>query len=135
MVFSSLFFLCVFLPLFFVCFYCSQIKSRKKVIVQFSVLFYAWGAPLFILFLIGSSIFDYFISKYLPPKNTNRKLFLWISLILNIALLAYFKYANFFVFAMACKWWIVFDWILIYVLWRAALRCKQWAQWTNKGKR
>ena len=96
MVFSSLFFLCVFLPAFLICFYFSQIKSRKKVILQFSILFYAWGAPMFIIFLLASSVFDYFISKYLEPKKINRKLFLWASLMLNIALLAYFKYANFF---------------------------------------
>jgi alginate O-acetyltransferase complex protein AlgI len=72
-------------------------KFKKWTIALFSIVFYAWGAPTFIFFLIGSSVIDYSISKNLSPSKKNRKWFLWASLILNISLLFYFKYANFFV--------------------------------------
>ena len=72
-------------------------KFKKWTIAIFSVLFYAWGAPIFIFFLIGSSVIDYSLSKSLSPGKINRKWYLWASLLLNISLLFYFKYANFFV--------------------------------------
>lgn len=97
MIFSSLFFLCIFLPAFLLSFYLIRIELRKWVIVIFSGLFYAWGAPIFILYLLASSILDFYFSKYFEPGQKNRKLFLWLSIILNVGLLVYFKYANFFV--------------------------------------
>lgn len=97
MVFSSVLFLTVFLPIFLLVFYLIDRKYKKIVILLFSTIFYAWGAPKFIYFLLGSSIIDFFISKKLIPGSKNRKTFLWFSLILNVLLLIYFKYANFFV--------------------------------------
>lgn len=97
MIFSSLYFLCVFLPLFLTCFYTFRKNLRKSVIVAFSGFFYAWGAPSFIIFLIVSSIIDFYLTHQLVKKTNNRKVILWASLLLNISLLVYFKYANFFV--------------------------------------
>lgn len=97
MVFSSVLFLTVFLPVFLLVFYLIDRPYKKLVILLFSTVFYAWGAPKFIFFLLGSSIIDFFISKKLEPGSKNRKLFLWFSLALNVLLLVYFKYANFFV--------------------------------------
>ena len=97
MVFSSVLFLSVFLPCFLVCFYLCPQFLKKWMIVFFSILFYAWGAPIFIFFLLGSSIIDFFISKNFDSNNTHRKFYLFASLLLNIGLLCYFKYVNFFV--------------------------------------
>ncbi len=97
MIFSSLYFLCFFLPAFLVCFYLLGKKLRKWVIVAFSAVFYAWGAPIFIFFLLGSSIIDFFLSSQFEPGKAHRKRYLWLSIILNVGLLVYFKYANFFV--------------------------------------
>jgi alginate O-acetyltransferase complex protein AlgI len=97
MVFSSVLFLSVFLPCFLACFYLSPQFFKKWIIVFFSILFYAWGAPVFILFLIGSSVLDFFISKNFEASNPYRKWALFASLFLNIGLLCYFKYVNFFV--------------------------------------
>ena len=97
MVFSSVLFLSVFLPSFLACFYISPQFLKKWIIVFFSILFYAWGAPLFIFFLLGSSIIDFFISKNFEAQNRYRKISLFTSLLLNIGLLCYFKYVNFFV--------------------------------------
>ena len=101
MVFSSVLFLSVFLPIFLGSFYLSPHFLKKWIIVLFSILFYAWGAPIFIFFLLGSSIIDFYISKKFDPKNSYRKHFLFISLLLNVGLLCYFKYANFFVHSLS----------------------------------
>jgi len=98
MVFSSVLFLSVFLPCFLACFYLSPQFLKKWIIVFFSILFYAWGAPVFILFLLGSSFLDFFISKNFEASNPYRKRSLFASLFLNIGLLCYFKYVNFFVY-------------------------------------
>lgn len=98
MVFSSVLFLSVFLPCFLACFYLSPQFLKKWIIVFFSILFYAWGAPVFILFLLGSSVLDFFISKNFEASNPYRKRSLFASLFLNIGLLCYFKYVNFFVY-------------------------------------
>ena len=97
MVFSSVLFLSVFLPCFLACFYISPQFLKKWIIVFFSILFYAWGAPIFIYFLIGGSVLDFFISKNFELNNRFRKISLFTSLFLNIGLLCYFKYVNFFV--------------------------------------
>jgi len=96
MIFSSITFLCIFLPAFLLCFYMSPRKLKKWIIVLFSILFYAWGAPVFILFLLLSSIFDFLLSKKLSGQSNGRKNYLWISIVLNVGLLIYFKYVNFF---------------------------------------
>lgn len=61
-----------------------------------STAFYAWGAPLFVFVLFSSIAFDFYVVKQFDNQK-KRKTWLWISVSLNIALLAYFKYANFFV--------------------------------------
>jgi alginate O-acetyltransferase complex protein AlgI len=63
-----------------------------------SVFFYAWGAPLFVFFVMGSVLIDYVLVGQMSLKtgSTRRALF-WISVLLNLALLLYFKYMNFFV--------------------------------------
>ena len=96
MVFSSILFLSFFLPLFLGAFYLSPKGLKKWVIVFFSLFFYGWGAPIFIFFLLGSTIIDFQLCKHFGKENPNRKKFLIGSLILNVGLLCYFKYANFF---------------------------------------
>ncbi|MFT4752720.1 MAG: alginate O-acetyltransferase complex protein AlgI [Salibacteraceae bacterium] len=94
MVFSSILFLAVFLPIFLLCFYLTPVRFRKFVISAFSIIFYAWGAPVFILFLLFSSVLDYWITRQFNGQN--KKSFLWASILLNVGLLVYFKYFNFF---------------------------------------
>ncbi len=94
MVFSSIIFLAVFLPLFLLSFYSTPTTYKKWIISFFSILFYAWGAPVFIFFLIGSSILDYWITRQF--NSVYKKWFLGSSILLNVGLLVYFKYFNFF---------------------------------------
>ena len=63
-----------------------------------SLLFYSWGEPRFILVVIASVVADFFIAKkFSVTESRAKKGWLAASLILNVGLLLYFKYANFFV--------------------------------------
>lgn len=99
MVFSSITFLLFFLPLFIVTYIITPVRFKNWIILLFSLFFYAWGAPKFIFILLGSTIIGFYLVRYmhLSQKNAQKKLLLTLSITLNIGLLAYFKYANFFV--------------------------------------
>jgi alginate O-acetyltransferase complex protein AlgI len=98
MVFSSTIFLLYFLPFFLLVYYLADVKFKNYVALAFSVFFYAWGAPDFIFIVLGSVIIDFFIvRKMYNAIGNKKKLWLAASIILNLGLLAYFKYANFFV--------------------------------------
>ncbi len=98
MVFSNNFFLLVFLPYFFLCYYVATPKYKNAVALIASIFFYAWGAPNFILLLFISLFIDFsFVELIYSSQNKLRKFYLSLSVFINIALLGYFKYANFFV--------------------------------------
>ncbi len=98
MVFSSTIFLFYFLPLFLCLYILVDKKYKNKVILVFSIFFYQWGAPKFVYLLLSITLIDFYIVNALHKSEGNkRKAFLVISLILNIGLLCYFKYSNFFI--------------------------------------
>ena len=65
----------------------------------FSILFYAYGAPTFILLLLGSTVVNFYLVKWLYKTDNlvHKKLFAGLAIALSLGLLGYFKYANFFV--------------------------------------
>lgn len=99
MVFSSIVFLFYFLPLFFLVYYLAGKRYKNVVILLGSIFFYAWGAPRFIFVLLGTTIIDFYIVRLMDGQQTRlrRRLLLCASLLLNLGLLFYFKYCNFFV--------------------------------------
>ncbi len=99
MVFSSIIFILFFLPLFLIIYYISGKKLKNYVLLAFSVIFYAWGAPRFIFFLVASVFANFYIIKkmYYSNSRTSKKMLAAASIIINLGLLIYFKYANFFV--------------------------------------
>jgi alginate O-acetyltransferase complex protein AlgI len=98
MVFSSALFLVIFLPVFLIVYYLLPRQAKNPWILLASIIFYAWGAPDFILIVLASVFADFHIVKLLPGSDRLQKRILaGISIFLNIGLLAYFKYANFFV--------------------------------------
>lgn len=99
MVFSSGIFLLVFLPLFLLGYHLCPAKFRNYLILLFSIVFYAWGAPVFVFVILGSTILDFHIVKALHTSEVikRRKTLLGFSIFMNLGLLMYFKYANFFV--------------------------------------
>ncbi|MDD3859455.1 MAG: MBOAT family protein [Bacteroidales bacterium] len=98
MVFSSTIFLLYFLPIFLGIYYLADVKYKNYIALAASIFFYAWGAPSFIFVVIGSVIADFFIVKKMyEAKGRSKNWLLTLSVILNLGLLAYFKYANFFI--------------------------------------
>jgi alginate O-acetyltransferase complex protein AlgI len=98
MVFSSVLFLLYFLPVFLIIYYLLPYKFRNLWVLTASILFYAWGAPDFIFIVLGSIIADFYLVKYIHQAGRNGKRWLaGISILMNVGLLAYFKYANFFI--------------------------------------
>lgn len=99
MVFSSIFFLAVFLPVFLLLYHIVPVKLKNWIILLSSLFFYAWGAPKFVFVVVGSVILDYYLINLMhnTTDSIRRKWLLTISVGINLGLLAYFKYANFFV--------------------------------------
>lgn len=96
MVFSSILFIYIFLPVFLVLYHLVGTRLKNVVVLGASIFFYAWGAPNFVFLILASLIANFFIVKQLG-KSSNPKLFVALSVIINIGMLAYFKYANFFI--------------------------------------
>ena len=99
MVFSSIPFLFFFFPLFLILYYIVSFKIKNYILLIFSLVFYAWGEPVYIFLMIFSSFINYLagllIDKFDNKKK--RKLILVISIIINILILGFFKYADFFI--------------------------------------
>lgn len=99
MVFSSILFLLYFLPVFILVYVLLPKKAKNGWALLVSILFYAWGAPNFLYVVLGTSLLDFYLVKalYKTTQPRNKKIWLGISVSLNLGLLAYFKYANFFI--------------------------------------
>lgn len=96
MVFSSLLFIYFFLPIFLICYFIiKNRKYRNLVLLLFSLVFYAYGEPIYSLLMIFSIIVNYFL-VLLIDKYNSRKLFI-LDVIFNLGILGIFKYFNFFV--------------------------------------
>ncbi|NLB29149.1 MAG: MBOAT family protein, partial [Clostridiales bacterium] len=96
MVFSSLVFLCLFLPAFLLIYFLLP-KLRTVSLVAFSLVFYAYGEPVWVLALLFSGTIDYFHGRIIGrwPHSWQRKAALISSLVLNLGLLGVFKYSGF----------------------------------------
>ncbi len=99
MVFSSLLFLYLFLPLNLIVYYfVKSTKARNIVMLVFSLVFYAWGEPLYVLLLIFMALCDWLISIYIEkqtPHSTKAKLGIAMMAVVNLGLLGVFKYGSF----------------------------------------
>ena len=96
MVFSSPVFLFIFLPLVSLFYYLTPLRFRNLILLLSSFIFYAWGAPKIVLLLVFSCGIDYYLGRAIFGKKSLYKL--WISILLNLSFLFYYKYANFFIY-------------------------------------
>lgn len=97
MVFSSLIFLFCFLPIFLVCYFIPKNrKVRNVVLLLFSLAFYGYGEPIYLIFMILSIIVNFALAK-LMDKSNNRKFWLVLAIVFDLGLLFFFKYTNFFI--------------------------------------
>lgn len=99
MVFSSVIFLTLFFPLVFTIYFLLHNKIKNAFLLLASVVFYMWGAPKFIFAILATTTLDFFLVKMLDGSKAERtrKIFLVLSLSLNVGMLFYFKYCNFFI--------------------------------------
>jgi alginate O-acetyltransferase complex protein AlgI len=97
MVFSSLVFLFGFLPLFLLTYaVVPGLRSKNVVVTLWSYVFYAWWRPDFVLLMLFSTLVDWFCSIRMGEAGEarSRKPWLLVSMVTNLGLLAWFKYAN-----------------------------------------
>ncbi len=99
MVFSSSLFILYFLPAFLLLYYVSPYRWRNYIALISSLFFYSWGAPDFIFIVLISIFADFYLVRFMHAASERRRkrLFAAASVVMNVGLLAYFKYANFFI--------------------------------------
>lgn len=96
MVFSSLTFLCIFLPVVLALYYLlPTLRIRNVLLIAVSLLFYAYGEPVYVLLMIASIIINYIFGRLLGTENKKRRQWiLAIAVVINIGLLVVFKYLD-----------------------------------------
>ncbi len=98
MVFSSLSFLFLFFPVTFLLYVAvPNAKFRNALLIFASLLFYAWGEPVYILLLLASVVVNWLLALLLGRRETGRKAIIAVAVVLNIGLLVVFKYSGFLV--------------------------------------
>lgn len=95
MLFSSLTFLFVFLPVTLLLYYVSPNKWKNGVLLALSILFFAWGGVSYTLLFIGSVFLNFFFAKQINRTKKSRKKWLTAGIVSNITLLVVFKYLSF----------------------------------------
>lgn len=110
MVFSDLFFLFVFIPLFALlyiiagwierrwpdAYLCRNNFLKNVVLVIFSLMFYAWGEPVYVFLMLVCVLINYIAGRVIDSRERHRKLALIIGVACNLAILCTYKYLNFF---------------------------------------
>ena len=99
-VFSNLLFMFAFLPANIILYFLARnFKVKNIILIIFSLVFYSWGEPVCVALLIFSSFIGYIFAMQIHKSETEqqKKMYLIISLIINIGLLGIFKYTGFFV--------------------------------------
>ena len=110
MVFSDLFFIFAFIPSFALLYILASLIDKKMktspdtpynrtknwVLVLFSLLFYAWGEPVYVFLMLFSVLVNFIAGRVIDRSDRHRKMALVIGLICNILILGVFKYLGFF---------------------------------------
>ena len=100
MVFSSLYFLFLYLPIVLFAYYIAPLRWRNGVLLVLNLIFYAWGEPVYILIMFASIAIDYthgmLVERYKSRNNDKgARLAVASSVVFNLALLFFFKYWDF----------------------------------------
>lgn len=102
MVFSSLLFLFRFLPIVLILYFIAPKKYRNAVLFFSSLFFYAWGEPIYVCLMLFSTVVDYTHGRlvhYFLEKDKRKYAACAVasSMVINLLLLGFFKYADFFI--------------------------------------
>ena len=97
MVFSSVLFLFRFLPIFLICYFVAPGRVKNFILLLGSLIFYAWGEPVYVLLMLFSTVVDYVNGRLIERlRGTKRAVLpLIASVVINLAVLCFFKYADF----------------------------------------
>lgn len=96
MVFSSIIFIFTFLPIVLGIYYICPKKIRNFILLVGSLVFYAWGEPVYIFLMIFTTIFNYLMALCINVrKGKEKKTFLIITIVVDLLILGYFKYYGF----------------------------------------
>ncbi|HOB34945.1 MAG TPA: MBOAT family protein [Bacillota bacterium] len=98
MVFSSLLFIFYFLPAALGLYYLAPRRYKNLVLFLCSLFFYAWGEPVYIVLMLFSAAVDYSAGRLMGKYNGNKAVRRWCltaSVLVNLSLLGFFKYADF----------------------------------------
>ena len=98
MVFSSTLFLFYFLPGFLLLYYAVPARFKNAVALGASIGFYAWGGLNFLALFLASVVVNFVLIRFMDatPERWKQRIFLIMSIVINVGMLFYFKYANFF---------------------------------------
>ena len=93
MVFSSILFLFRFLPIFMFCYFLSPGRVKNLALFLGSLIFYAWGEPVYVVLMLFSTVSDYIHGRLIGTRRGTRaaKALLVSSLVINLMLLGFFK--------------------------------------------
>ena len=100
MVFSSLLFIFKFLPISLITYFITPKKYKNLTLLLLSLFFYSWGEPKYFPIMISSILVDFIISILIENNRHNKglcKKLLLLSLTINLGILFFFKYSNFFI--------------------------------------
>ncbi|MBO5247573.1 MAG: MBOAT family protein, partial [Eubacterium sp.] len=111
MVFSTIIFLCVFLPITIILYYLMPSRLKNYYLLLASLFFYAWGEPKFVWVMLGSILVNYGLGMWISRCNAlvdsvssggkintigrQKKAAVTIAVVLNIGILFVFKYLAF----------------------------------------
>ncbi len=97
MLFSSLEFLYLYLPLTLMIYFAVPMRARNVVLLLTSLLFYGWGEPIYVFLMIFTIAVDYAAGRLIERAKTERSRRAWLitAIVINLGLLAFFKYADF----------------------------------------
>ncbi len=99
MVFSSLIFLVIFLPVTLLLYYISPVRLRNLWLLIVSLIFYSWGEPVYILLMVFSILLNFvlglLIDRISPDRTAKKRALLIAAVVINVGLLFVFKYADF----------------------------------------
>ena len=95
MLFSSMTFVFIFLPIVCAVYLLVRPEIKNYVLLISSMLFYAWGEPRYLAIMILTIVINYYGAFFISRSNHHKKWILAVTIMANLSFLFYFKYFNF----------------------------------------
>ena len=95
MLFSSMTFVFVFLPIVLLLYLVTKKELHNPILLIASILFYAWGEPKYLAIMLLTILVNYFGALLIEKSPNHKKLYLVLTIMANLGFLIYFKYFNF----------------------------------------